>query len=109
MPEHDGIRALLNRDIDEMSFNDAEGLASHVLKNCSGEDALLVLRDMQKRDQVQSGPDLFLIELQGGSTKVVLEQGNPDSLEYRRKDIGLIRADGSKQNNPLPNLLIENR
>jgi hypothetical protein len=106
MPERDGMKYFLNKDIDEMRFDDVAGDALLALRTCSGEDALFVLRDMKRRDNLQVGPDLFLID-QGGSVKVRLEQGNPDSPGYRRLDIGLIRPDGSTQASPRPNLLLD--
>jgi hypothetical protein len=105
--ENCGITGLLGRDIDKMTFDEATGFAQHLLTDCSGPDALLVLKDLKQRDLDGVGPDLILKKTEGGNTMVTLEEGSPDG-HYKRTVLGLIRADGTKQISVLPTLTIEN-
>jgi hypothetical protein len=93
-----------NRSFDTLSFKDAELKVTEILQqSASPQEALKILKAIP--DRKDEGVDLVLAESPSGTVKVRLEEGQPDTASYHRKDVGVLYSDGRIVTRQMPNVL----
>jgi hypothetical protein len=93
------------KGFDSLPFDKAEEVLTGILlESTSPREALRILKAIPDRKDV--GVDLIFAESpSGGTVKVRLEEGQPDTASYRLKDVGVLHSDGRIVTRQMPNVL----
>jgi len=99
------------KGFDSLPFDKAEEVLTGILlESTSPREALRILKAIPDRKDV--GVDLIFAESpSGGTVKVRLEEGQPDTESYRLKDVGVLYSDRivtRQMPNVLPDLQFDN-